>query len=398
MFKRLHASVSFSPRATILAISSISWGVIFRHLPVLSIGFGADLHVFTLKNIRFDGRNVKSETLWRRNFALYPARFGDGIGTGMPTEPRFVTCPCQHCSGSIEFDASGLAQGETTNAECPHCQMETILFVLKQPVLIVENTPRTPLPIQAKAASLRWVNPTKQNANDGRTPGTIPLGIASMVFGLVGSVACWIPFLEPFAIPSALIGLALALAGIVMAGIYQKKDFTYSISGGIICALSVCIALIATGAFATWSKSLVVQRGDLRIEVELTSPVFIPNVASDPSKGANYLDGAFTIKLSNLSNSKKIDFKTWRGKAFGVGKNYATLTDNSGNVYKLQEVDFNRNGKPDEFSIYPEQSCWDWLLFERPVSNFKWLHLELPAGNFGGSGVVRFEIPEDAQQ
>jgi hypothetical protein len=38
-----------------------------------------------------------------------------------PNEPaRFVTCPCQHCNGQIEFDASGFAGGETRNVECPH--------------------------------------------------------------------------------------------------------------------------------------------------------------------------------------------------------------------------------------------------------------------------------------
>jgi hypothetical protein len=47
-----------------------------------------------------------------------------------PNEPpRYVTCPCQHCSGHIEFDASGFAKDETRAAECPHCNLETIIFV-----------------------------------------------------------------------------------------------------------------------------------------------------------------------------------------------------------------------------------------------------------------------------
>ena len=33
------------------------------------------------------------------------------------------------------------------------------------------------------------------------------------------------------------------------------------------------------------------------------------------------------------------------------------------------------------------------LVFELPVENTQWLHLELPAKNFGGSGMLRFEIP-----
>ncbi len=32
-------------------------------------------------------------------------------------EPRYVNCPCQHCSGNIEFDANQLEYGET-RASC----------------------------------------------------------------------------------------------------------------------------------------------------------------------------------------------------------------------------------------------------------------------------------------
>jgi hypothetical protein len=40
-----------------------------------------------------------------------------------------VKCPCQHCSGKIEFDAGDFKQGETRLAECPHCHLETNLFI-----------------------------------------------------------------------------------------------------------------------------------------------------------------------------------------------------------------------------------------------------------------------------
>lgn len=45
------------------------------------------------------------------------------------TEPQFVICPCRHCNGKIEFDASRFEKGETRAAECPHCHMETLLFI-----------------------------------------------------------------------------------------------------------------------------------------------------------------------------------------------------------------------------------------------------------------------------
>jgi hypothetical protein len=44
-------------------------------------------------------------------------------------QPGFVTCLCQHCQGHIEFDATGFQKGETRNVKCPHCHLETIVFV-----------------------------------------------------------------------------------------------------------------------------------------------------------------------------------------------------------------------------------------------------------------------------
>jgi hypothetical protein len=38
-------------------------------------------------------------------------------------------CHCQHCSGKIEFDCEDFKQGETRLAECPHCHLETKLYI-----------------------------------------------------------------------------------------------------------------------------------------------------------------------------------------------------------------------------------------------------------------------------
>ncbi len=41
---------------------------------------------------------------------------------------------------------------------------------------------------------------------------------------------------------------------------------------------------------------------------------------------------------------------------------------------------------------YPQKEQHDVVVFELPVETIKWLHLERPAENFGGSGMLRFEI------
>lgn len=59
--------------------------------------------------------------------------------SGAQTAPRYVTCPCQHCSGNIEFDANCLPEREMRTVPCPHCGLETTLFL--------RNEQRMPPPI-----------------------------------------------------------------------------------------------------------------------------------------------------------------------------------------------------------------------------------------------------------
>jgi len=323
--------------------------------------------------------------------------------------PRYVTCPCQHCSGHIEFDASHAG----TSVACPHCGLETKLFVPK----VQKNNLSKNIGVEIK----RGVN---------------PLGIASLVLGIVACVFCWIPFLGLFIIPISAIGFLLAVAGIIMAGVSKKTGFAFPISGLVVCVLSVFIAFTFTGVLDTivqqavtegkqinqksesaastgppnqveqWSKSSVVQQGDIQIKVEGGSelePVYVES-PGEPGNVAVY-SHLFTIHVvvSNLSKTKKIDFTTWRGKDFRVSGDYATLSDDNGNEYRRMDFGFKAISKygffqaaqihENEASIYPQESFDDLLVFEKPVENRKWLHLELPASNFGGSGMIRFEIP-----
>jgi hypothetical protein len=43
----------------------------------------------------------------------------------MNTETSLSKCPCQNCSGHIEFDPAAVGQSIT----CPHCGVDTVLFV-----------------------------------------------------------------------------------------------------------------------------------------------------------------------------------------------------------------------------------------------------------------------------
>lgn len=328
-------------------------------------------------------------------------------------DPLFVVCRCQHCDGHVEFDASGFKKGETRQVACPHCGLETLLFVA---VGQTEQANRKPASITPKNVSVE----VKRGAS--------PLGIGSVVLGIMGCVICWIPFFGLFAIPVAMIGFILAFAGVVMAGMNRKTGFVFPISGGILCVLAMCIALVITGALTRltsgnnktnqtivgnsrdssndeWSKSLIVRQGDVQIKVENWSELHELYVydSSLPygMSGKTYYTGSFftvNVVVSNLSETKMIDFTTWRGDPSSAGRDYATLSDNNGNIYK--RISFGSDTIrdeglkcEDEGTIYPQKSFTDLLVFQRLVTDLKWLHLELPAKNFGGTGMIRFKIP-----
>ena len=62
-----------------------------------------------------------------------------------PTEPRFVTCRCQHCDGNIEYDSSHCGE----SVPCPHCGLETNLYIYETPLKALpkeSNASPPPLP------------------------------------------------------------------------------------------------------------------------------------------------------------------------------------------------------------------------------------------------------------
>jgi hypothetical protein len=73
-------------------------------------------------------------------------------------QSQYVICRCRNCNGGIEFDASGFNKGETRSAECPHCKMDTLLYV-PQPTAITNELKPSPRPKVAspKKAVVLWI-------------------------------------------------------------------------------------------------------------------------------------------------------------------------------------------------------------------------------------------------
>lgn len=144
------------------------------------------------------------------------------------------------------------------------------------------------------------------------------------------------------------------------------------------------------------SAANAVKQGDVQVRITAVSigTVALKDMFGDSKESQDELL-TITLQVSNLSSGKKLDFGTWRGGDFSFGGDSASLTDDNDNTYK--RINFGVSSTPvggvSRESVYPGKSISDVLVFEVPVDAAKWLHLTLPADNFGGEGMLRFEIP-----
>ena len=103
------------------------------------------------------------------------------------------------------------------------------------------------------------------------------------------------------------------------------------------------------------------------------------------------------LEITNLSDARKLDYRTWAGADFSFNRDFATLRDNFGNTYK--RISFSGLSKPkggtERESIYPGKAVSDLLVFELPIDKVQHLDLELPAENAGEKGMIRLRIPAE---
>jgi hypothetical protein len=140
-----------------------------------------------------------------------------------PNEPRFVTCPCQHCSGNIEFDASGFQAGETRSAECPHCHLETVIFV--PPSAGHPPTP-PPIPKPTPAVVSFAIGDILIIGDQVMTPnGTGTLADSQWIFSDMSRTEARMP---PTAIILAIVFALLCLLGLLFLLMKETKTSGYA--------------------------------------------------------------------------------------------------------------------------------------------------------------------------
>lgn len=335
---------------------------------------------------------------------------------------------CPHCKQSLEAPEELLGQA----LDCPSCNKRI-------------QVPKSQMRAAPQAALQNVSVEIKRGAN--------PLGIAALVMGILACLTCWIPIIGLLSIPLSLIGLLLAFIGLIMAAVSKKTGFAFPISGGLVCLVAIFIAISSTGGCAKavseaaakaertnqsvvpsetpkptpskpseskpsetaaapveapkpipppqpaeqWtSAENAVRQGDVQVRVTAVSvgKVALKDMFGDSKESQDDLL-TITLQVSNLSSAKKLDFGTWRGGDFSFGGDFASLIDDNDNTYK--RINFGASSTPvggvSRESIYPGKSITDVLVFEVPVDAAKWLRLKLPADNFKGEGMLRFEIP-----
>jgi len=93
----------------------------------------------------------------------------------------FAICPCKHCANNIEFDSSEFSEGETRIIECPHCHLETTLFIPKKLIPPHKSGPPT------LTAILPINYPSKRKLGTIKKQGVIMLRIASTIMFIIGT-------------------------------------------------------------------------------------------------------------------------------------------------------------------------------------------------------------------
>jgi hypothetical protein len=320
--------------------------------------------------------------------------------------------------------------------DCPFCGEEVLTTALKckhcgetlDPALRTAEEPRSRRRPSAAAA----VSNTIIVQQPSRAAHS--LGIAALVIGVLSFFVCWIPFLG---IAVSGLGLLLGLGGLVLAVVRRGSGVGFSIAGSGLSALSLVSCLVWTFALSSAFKAVdnavdkqnrtnqvavpdskpdkppappaksepewadaskgAVRQGDLQVKITQVTIGQVPlkTITGNSKSKDNLL--MVKLELLNMNPTKKVEYHSWSGKDISFDRDFATLKDNFGNSYK--RISFGPGSYPvgaveRSASIYPNKSVTDVLVFEVPLNTIEYLRLELPAKNFGGTGMLRLQIPK----
>jgi len=80
-----------------------------------------------------------------------------------------------------------------------------------------------------------------------KNTASLTLGIIAIVVGVLSLLVGWIPFLGLLAMPTAIIGILLAVVGFIIALFKQFKGVGMPVLGGAICFAAFIVPILSTG-------------------------------------------------------------------------------------------------------------------------------------------------------
>lgn len=354
-----------------------------------------------------------------------------------PPGVSMIKISCPGCGRALNVPDN--AAGRT--GRCPSCKASVKIPQRDSSTVELEDDPSPVAPPRpAATASPPPMRPATRPSNS--------LGIASLVLGSIAFLICWIPFLGLLGMPLSILGAILGGVGLVAAIRRSGLGIGFPIAGTAVSALSLIVCAVITTAFTRaveetgksraraqetnqtvvgkkpgvaaanepdpparpspqpppqpeeqWASAKeAVQQGDIRIRVKRVAVQKIPLSSLGQSSQSEDDLLAVYLQVTNASKTKKADYLTWRGKPISIERDSATLQDNFENVLKRINFGFGTEvvgGVQSTESIYPGKEVEDVLVFEAPIDATEYVRLELPAANFGGTGNIRLQIPND---
>jgi len=240
------------------------------------------------------------------------------------------------------------------------------------------------------------------------------------------------------------LGAIFGVVGIIVSATGRRSGIGMPVAGASVCVVAIIIAILSTGGAAVaidqsvkemersldeatkemaeeeagqreqptapgneaggkapaerpWPSAKVpLRHGDVQVRIVSVNigKVEIQDLIRDGTSISKDSLLSIKVEVRNLSETKKLGYRTWAGRDLSFGKDFATLEDNFGNSYKRVTFGMDQpKGRVMSESLYPGKPLTDVLVFETPIEKAQYLRLELPAGNVDGEGVLRFQIP-----
>ena len=183
------------------------------------------------------------------------------IQVGQATQGPFNTDQLRHLANSTQITSQTMVMLDGNNQWVRAEQIRGLFPAPVPTVINVQPQPPVEQPRQEifsydRPANLNFDYLPERQRRSGRQSlrthnieiqrSSSPLGIASLVIGIIACLFAWIPYLGMIALPMGVIGIVLAVIGILISLFSPKTSSSYSIGGLITCIVALVVAYNVT--------------------------------------------------------------------------------------------------------------------------------------------------------